>query len=252
MPKVAIGLPVYNGERYLEAALDAIQAQTFTDYEVVICDNASTDRTEAICRAYEARDQRIRYYRNPANIGAAPNFNRTFELADGEYFKWFAADDLITPDYLEQCVAALDRNPDAVLCYTRVLVIDDDGKVVGEHLVELESSRRSSSQRPLWRIHPFFADLLPGFRPLPGFGTCSDAPHRQPHRLRQVSDRRNQPCVAPSSPSPTLCFSPASTPSAPSSWSGINWPVGTTHQRPGAARSQTGASGRSMVGRCDE
>jgi len=138
MSKVAIGLPVYNGERYLEAALDAILAQTFSDYEVVICDNASTDRTEAICRPYESRDQRIHYHRNPANIGAAPNFNRTFELANGEYFKWFAADDLIAPDYLERCVSALDQNPDAVLCYTRVKVIDDEGEVVGEHLVELE------------------------------------------------------------------------------------------------------------------
>ena len=138
MPTVSIGLPVYNGERYLEAALDAILVQTFTNFEVIICDNASTDRTEAICQAYMAGDERIHYHRNAENIGAAPNFNRTFELATGEYFKWVAADDLIAPDYLEQCVSALEQNPDAALCYTKVKVIDDSAKVVGEHLVELQ------------------------------------------------------------------------------------------------------------------
>ena len=143
-PKVSLGVPVYNGEPYLPAALDAILAQTFSDFEVIICDNASTDRTAAIAQDYVARDKRFRYYRNEENIGAARNFNRTFELASGEYFKWCAADDLIAPNYLETCVAALDANPAAALCYTRVKVIDDRGKVVGEHLVELEQTASDS------------------------------------------------------------------------------------------------------------
>lgn len=85
--RVSIGLPVYNGEQYLAKALDSLLAQTFTDFEVIISDNASTDRTSEICAAYLERDPRIRYYRNQQNIGAAPNFNRTFELATGMYFK---------------------------------------------------------------------------------------------------------------------------------------------------------------------
>ena len=147
-PKVSIGVPVYNGERYLGAALEAIARQTFSDFDVIICDNASTDGTAAIARAFVQRDERFRFHRNEENLGAARNFNRTFELATGEYFKWAAADDLIAPDYLEKTVPVLDADPDVALCYTKVLVIDDDSWVVGEHLVELQHTASSSpSQR---------------------------------------------------------------------------------------------------------
>jgi len=145
--KVSIGVPVYNGERYLKAALDAIADQTFTDFEVIISDNASTDNTAKIARLFVERDERFRYVRNPENIGAARNFNRTFELASGEYFKWCAADDLITPDYLEKCVAVLDENPSVALCHTKVKVLDDEGKVVGEHWIELAYTASPSPSR---------------------------------------------------------------------------------------------------------
>src|SRR5438128_542667 len=75
-PRVSIGLPVYNGERYLRLALDSLLSQTFTDFELIISDNASTDGTTEICRAYAARDARIRYSRLEHNIGGSPNFNR--------------------------------------------------------------------------------------------------------------------------------------------------------------------------------
>ncbi len=146
-PKVSIGVPVYNGERYLRQALNAIARQTFTDFEVIICDNASTDGTEAITREFTARDQRFRYHRNQENIGAARNFNRTFELATGEYFKWAAADDLISPDYLAKTVPVLNTGPDVALCYTKVKVIDDDSRVVGEHLVALQHTADASPSR---------------------------------------------------------------------------------------------------------
>lgn len=108
IPKVSIGMPVYNGAATLAAALDALLAQTFTDFEVLISDNASTDATESICQAYSRRDARIRYERNPQNLGAAGNFNRVLARARGTYFKWFACDDSLAPTYLERCVAALD------------------------------------------------------------------------------------------------------------------------------------------------
>ena len=99
-PRVSIGLPVYNGENFLEFALDSILGQTFQDFELIISDNASTDATESICRRYAAKDSRIRYYRNPNNQGAAQNYNRVFALARGEYFKWAAHDDVCKPNYL--------------------------------------------------------------------------------------------------------------------------------------------------------
>ena len=126
-PRVSIGLPVYNGERYLEAALESLLAQTFTDLELIISDNASTDETAAICRAYAARDSRIRYSRLDRNIGGSPNHNRVLELSIGEYFTWGSHDDLRAPEHLARCVAVLDQSPDVVLCFSRVAEIDELG-----------------------------------------------------------------------------------------------------------------------------
>ena len=124
-PRVSIGLPVHNGANFVSQAIGSILAQTYTDFDLIISDNASTDRTEVICREYAASDPRIRYYRNDRNLGAAANFNLTFELATGEYFKWAAHDDMLAPEYLERCVAALDGHPDAVLCQTLVQQIGE-------------------------------------------------------------------------------------------------------------------------------
>jgi glycosyltransferase involved in cell wall biosynthesis len=129
-PCVSVGLPVYNGEAFLDVALNAILAQTFTDFELIISDNASTDRTEEICRAYAAQDSRIRYERQPQNLGAAWNFNHVFQLARGQYFKWAAHDDLIAPTALERCVEQLDRDPSTVLCASQVACINWQGDTI--------------------------------------------------------------------------------------------------------------------------
>ena len=129
-PLVSIGLPVYNGERYLGEALDCLLSQTLTDLEIVVSDNASTDATPNIARAYAERDARVKYYRNPSNVGALRNYNRTFELATGKYFKWHACDDLCAPTYLEKCVAMLDQDPSAVLCHSRTVLIDNMGEAL--------------------------------------------------------------------------------------------------------------------------
>ena len=132
-PKVSIGLPVYNGEKYLAETLDGILAQTYQDFELIISDNASTDRTPEICQAYVQKDQRIRYHRNEKNLGAAPNHNLVFRLAKGEYFKWAGYDDQISPDFLSKCVEVLDHNPEVVLCMPQTKLIDGDGKPLGEY-----------------------------------------------------------------------------------------------------------------------
>ena len=127
-PRVSIGLPVYNGERYLSEAIESLLNQTFHDFEIIICDNASDDRTEAICRSYASRDQRIRYHRNGKNIGASANFNLSFRLATGKYFKWAAHDDLHGREFLLQCVEILDEDPRVVLCHTDVQYINEHGE----------------------------------------------------------------------------------------------------------------------------
>src|SRR5919109_5579420 len=125
--RVSIGMPVYNGVRFLKEAIESILAQTFEDFELIISDNASIDQTEQICREYAAKDKRIRYYRNEKNLGAARNYNRVFELSTGEYFKWQAHDDLCDPQFLEKGVAVLARDPSIVLCYSKFLRIDEHG-----------------------------------------------------------------------------------------------------------------------------
>ena len=128
MALVSVGLPVYNGEKYLAETLDSLLAQTLNDFEIVISDNASTDRTPEICRSYQEKDHRVRYSRNDQNIGAALNFNRAVELSRAPLFHGGACDDLYQPLFLERCVDALDRDPGLVLSYTRTKMMDDEGQ----------------------------------------------------------------------------------------------------------------------------
>jgi len=133
MPRVSIGMPVYNGERFVRQAIDSVLGQTFADFELIISDNASTDDTEKICRAYARRDPRIRYFRNETNIGAARNFNRVFRLSSGEYYKLANADDACAPDLVASCAGVLDRYPEVVLCYAQTTLIDERGAVIREY-----------------------------------------------------------------------------------------------------------------------
>lgn len=132
-PRVSIGVPVYNGEAFLEEAIDSVLAQTFTDFELIISDNGSTDRTEGICRRYVAQDPRVSYYREQENRGVSWNYNRAFELARGKYFQWVAHDDMLAPDFLQLCVDALDRDPGAVLCQSLIRLIDEKGDTLGTY-----------------------------------------------------------------------------------------------------------------------
>src|SRR5690348_17890875 len=88
MRKVAIGMPVWNGEKFVSEAIESILGQTYGDFELVISDNASTDATAEICRGYAKQDTRIRYFRQTKNIGAGPNHHEVFRLSAGRYFKW--------------------------------------------------------------------------------------------------------------------------------------------------------------------
>lgn len=126
-PLVSIGVPVYNGDNYLEQTLDCLLGQTYADFDLIISDNASTDGTRDICEGYRARDSRIQYHRSDENIGAGPNHNRVLELSTTPYFKWAAHDDLYDPRYLEQCVAVLEADPDVLLVHSDNVLIDGSG-----------------------------------------------------------------------------------------------------------------------------
>lgn len=151
MPRVSIGLPVYNGENFLAEAIDSILAQTFEDFELTISDNASTDATEKMCRHYAAKDSRIFYYRNESNLGASANFNLAFERSSGEYFKWAAHDDLIAPSFLERCVEVLDREPEVVLCFPGIGYMNEQGRIARISRGDLSIRDR----RPADRLYRF-------------------------------------------------------------------------------------------------
>jgi glycosyltransferase involved in cell wall biosynthesis len=146
-PVVTMGVPVYNGERYLSACLDSLLAQTFEDFVVIVGDNASTDRTQEIARDYCSRDPRVRYHRNPVNVGCPRNFVKVFELSDTPYFRWAAADDLTAPQMLEQCIAILDGRPEIVQAYPRTLLIDENANVTGMHADDIHAVDDRPSER---------------------------------------------------------------------------------------------------------
>lgn len=153
MPRVSIGVPVYNGERYIADTLDSLLAQTFEDFELIICDNASTDRTEQICRTYAENDARIRYVRGVQNLGAAKNYRRAFELSSSEYFRWANADDLFAPESLARCVEVLDRQLSVVLVYPKTKFIDERGNVISEYEDNLNIQSSRASERFAEVIH---------------------------------------------------------------------------------------------------
>lgn len=148
-PRLTIALPVYNGEAFIAESLDSLLAQTYSDFELLISDNASTDGTEAICRRYAELDPRIRYIKQACNKGAVVNHNLLVPLARGELFKWASHDDVYAPTLVEACVRALDRRPDAVLAHSDDAFIDASGK----HELEPVYAVQSDDPRPWVRLH---------------------------------------------------------------------------------------------------
>ena len=146
-PLISIGLPVYNGEKYIESSIDSILSQTFEDFELIISDNASTDNTEKICRQYVKRDSRIQYHRNNKNIGAPGNYNLTVEKSKGKYFRWQNSDDLIEPDLHQLCLEVLENKSDAILAYGKTKLIDGNGKFLSEYEDNLDLQDNSAYKR---------------------------------------------------------------------------------------------------------
>ena len=180
-PLVSVGLPVYNGAEHLAKALDALVDQDLEDFEVIVCDNASTDATAEIARGYAARDGRIQYHRNEHNLGLAGNFNKAFQLSSGRYFKWWAHDDWHPRNLLSRTTEVLEADPSAVLCATGVAIMDDDGEVFEEWRPEVDlltPAPHVRLHRLLWTLgetHPLFSVMrsqalarTPQYRPFVG------------------------------------------------------------------------------------
>jgi glycosyltransferase involved in cell wall biosynthesis len=146
-PLLSIGLPVYNGERYLRDALDSLISQTFTDFELFISDNSSTDNTPAICQEYARRDARVIYQKNKENIGASRNFNQVFEMCSGKYFKWAAHDDILDPEFLQKCIDVLESDPTVILCYSKATLLNDEGVFKGPYDYQMNLTAPTPHER---------------------------------------------------------------------------------------------------------
>jgi glycosyltransferase involved in cell wall biosynthesis len=161
-PVASIAIPVYNGENYLERAIQSVLSQTFQDFEIILSDNGSTDKTQEICERYASQDARIKYFRHQVNQGATWNFNFAFGKAAGDYFNWLAHDDELAPDYLEKCVSLLEADRDAVLCFSKVQIIDENSRPVDVFDVELRTDSKNTSHR-FYDLLMVWHDCLPIF-----------------------------------------------------------------------------------------
>ena len=139
---LSIGMPVYNGEKYLIQALDSLLTQSFKDFELIISDNASTDNTAEICKRYLEKDNRIKYYRNKVNIGAVANFNNLINYATAPYFMWAAYDDMWEPSYISKLINIMESDKSIALAFSVIDSIDEDGKQIRVYpkILKLSSS----------------------------------------------------------------------------------------------------------------
>lgn len=144
---MSIGLPVYNGENYVSEAIQCSLSQTFSNWEMIICDNGSTDRTLSICLEFAHQDGRIRVYQNARNIGVAGNFNAVFRLSRGRYFKWVTHDDLFTPGFIESCIWELEKDHSVALAFPKVAYVDARGRLLRRQTSELSILGKTTQSR---------------------------------------------------------------------------------------------------------
>lgn len=131
-PRLTVGVPVWNGEQFLEATLTALRDQDLRDIEVLIGDNGSTDATAAIAHRFAEQDPRFVYLGSDTNRGIPWNWNRLLARASGRYFMWNSADDVVRPGHLAACADALDAHPEAGIAFSRVVLADADDNLVGD------------------------------------------------------------------------------------------------------------------------
>jgi len=156
-PTVSVGMPVYNGERFIREALESALQQTFSDFELIIADNDSSDMTQDICREYMERDSRIKYIRHEKNYGGYWNFCFVARQATGQFFTWLSHDDVLEPQFLERTVQYMSENPRTVIAAVDFAIIDENG-------IELRCDKLEETRDSLaWEIRqiPFFEFAYP-------------------------------------------------------------------------------------------
>jgi glycosyltransferase involved in cell wall biosynthesis len=131
-PKISVCMPVFNGEKFLQQAIESILTQSYGNFELIIADDCSTDESRSIINSFASRDKRIRTIFNERNIGLFPNYNQCLEAASGQLIKLFAQDDLLHKECLSKCIAAFRAHPEVVLVSVKRVCIDAEGSTVNE------------------------------------------------------------------------------------------------------------------------
>ena len=135
-PKLTIGMPVYNGELFIKRAIESILAQTFTDFELIISDNASTDSTQEICQNFSKKDNRIRIFKQEKNIGVHRNFYFLLSQAKGEYFAWTAVDDYLDKDFMEKNLKVLESHDSIVSSIGKIVPYGTESLKIDSKLID--------------------------------------------------------------------------------------------------------------------
>lgn len=170
VPFVSIGMPVFNGEKYIHEAIDSLINQIHQNFELIISDNASTDKTEIICQKYALKDSRIRYIKQPRNIGALANFKYVLDGANGKYFMWAAADDVWSANWISSLLSVIN-NSNSGAAFGRLQSIDKEGREIRhsannsvfkysgptwirllKYFIEFEGAGKANPIYSLWKI----------------------------------------------------------------------------------------------------
>ena len=141
-PKLSIGMPIYNAEKFLRNRLDSLLSQTFTDFELIISDDESIDSTSEICREYISKDKRVRYIRQEKNIGMSANFHFVLHEAVGKYFFWAAQDDITLPGFIEKNIEFLDNYKNLICSVSKI-------KFIGKIMEDLTITKKDSQFRKI-------------------------------------------------------------------------------------------------------
>ena len=163
-PVVSVGLPVYNGVDRVDEAIHSVINQTLEDIELIVSDNASTDGTQEVCKEIARADERVKYFRNEENLGAAANFNRVFELSRSPFFKWLGHDDVLAPNALETALAVMQSRPDVSIVHWLERMTDETGNLLREYkpeqafLIDGSTAGKRFRQMLLWRSNGFAGD----------------------------------------------------------------------------------------------
>ena len=158
MALITIGMPVYNDKDFLEQSLQSLLNQTFKDFVLIISDDCSTDGSAEICLEYEKKDKRIRYIRQPRNLGISKNMEFLLSLAESKYFMWAGDDDLYEKDFIERLKNKLDSNPANICAFSDYFRIDEENNKKGE-IRSYDYSGLSAGRR----LKDFFKNSDDGF-----------------------------------------------------------------------------------------